>query len=211
MDAGRCLRCGRPFTSGEITGVGILRPRRAAFGGPYVEFDCPACKLRHKLVPHGNGRYAPPGSPPPPAPTDDERRVPWRRGEPRADAADAADAADVEDAPRRARAPAEPRRPAPERAERAEPAGRAPPRVHVEDEEAWESPSGSALPKDVAAALSVLELTAGASAKDIDRAFRRLALTCHPDKVAHLDSDFVALAERKFKRLQAARDLLLGT
>jgi len=51
---------------------------------------------------------------------------------------------------------------------------------------------------------------AHAGAADIERAYRALALKLHPDKVAHLDADFVALAERKFRRLQAAHDLLLG-
>src|SRR5262245_17139014 len=106
MDAGRCLRCGRPFTSGEITGVGILRPRRAALGGPYVECACPACKMKHRLVPHGNGRYALPGTPPPPLPTEDERQVPWRRGGPAQ-----AEPADAQGSARRGHATAETDRP----------------------------------------------------------------------------------------------------
>jgi DnaJ like chaperone protein len=62
---------------------------------------------------------------------------------------------------------------------------------------------------DLATALEVLGLPADATASAVEDAFRERALQCHPDKVAHLDPDFVALAERKFRRLQEARDLLL--
>ena len=44
----------------------------------------------------------------------------------------------------------------------------------------------------------------------IDRAFRERSLTCHPDKVAHLDMEFQELAERKFRRLQQAYLVLTG-
>ena len=41
-----------------------------------------------------------------------------------------------------------------------------------------------------------------------EQAFRERSLTCHPDKVAHLDPEFQQLAEEKFKRLLQAYDLL---
>ena len=59
-------------------------------------------------------------------------------------------------------------------------------------------------------AYDALGLAPTASAADVEKAFRERALLCHPDKVAHLDAEFVTLAERKFRRLQEARDLLLG-
>jgi DnaJ-domain-containing protein 1 len=205
MDAGRCRQCGRAFSSGEVTGVGILRPRLAGDGGPIVEFACPACRTMNLLIPHGHGRFAPPGAPPPPPPSDEERRVPWRRAETAASAATAdparnggpahassSSSARVATEPAAAPPSARPAPAAPDKA--SDPAG---------------EPKETALPLDVADALAVLGLGINASRKEIERAFRRLALTCHPDKVAHLDADFVALAERKFKRLQAARDLLL--
>jgi curved DNA-binding protein CbpA len=46
--------------------------------------------------------------------------------------------------------------------------------------------------------------------EEIDAAFRTKALQCHPDKVAHLDPEFRALAERKFKELVAAYEALVG-
>lgn len=206
MDAGRCRQCGRPFTSGEVTGVGILRPRPAHAGGPFVEFACPGCKTVLRLVPYGHGRYGLPGAPPPPPPTDDERQVPWRRG-----AAPPGPSSERPDADPRARrrgpapqptpAPEEPGRPAPDAAGPAPSASAA----------TADAARDVAPPADALEALRVLGLRETASAREVEDAFRALALQCHPDKVAHLDADFVALAERKFRRLQAARDLLLGT
>ena len=59
-------------------------------------------------------------------------------------------------------------------------------------------------------ACEILGVSPAASPAQVEQAYRERALQCHPDKVAHLDPDIQALAERKFKRLQAARDLLLG-
>jgi curved DNA-binding protein CbpA len=44
----------------------------------------------------------------------------------------------------------------------------------------------------------------------VEEAFRRKALQCHPDKVAHLDPEIRALAERKFKDLLTAFEALVG-
>ena len=180
--AGRCRRCARPFTSGEVTGLGILRPRAVVDGGPIVEFACPACRTVNPLVPHGGGRFAPPGVPPPPPPSEAERRVPWQRG-PQPPAA------------------AAPRPPPP-----------APPPPAAQPPTAPPPPASPAddLAMTATEALEVLGVGPHAVAADIEHAYRVLALKLHPDKVAHLDGDFVALAERKFRRLQAARDLLLG-
>lgn len=195
MDAGRCRSCGRPFTSGEVTGVGILRPRPATAGGPFVEFACPGCKTVLRLVPHGQGRYGVPGAPPPPPPSEDERRVPWKRAT-TGTAEREAPAARPAPPPRAARAHDEGPAPEPERAPPPRREGAAP----TEED-----------PKDALAALRVLGVRETATIAEIESAYRDLALRCHPDKVAHLDPDFVALAERKFRRLQAARDLLLGS
>ena len=191
MDSGRCRQCGRAFTAGEVTGIGILRPRPAAAGGPTIEFPCPGCRTVLRLVPHGNGRYAPPGMPPPPEPTAQERRLPWEKADESPDAPSSA-------APRIET----PRPPRPDRrgataaaAHEREPNGTVP------------APDP---PLDAARALSILGVAAGASAAEIELAYRERALQCHPDKVAHLDADFVALAERKFRELAQARELLLG-
>lgn len=189
--AGRCRRCARPFTSGEVTGLGILRPRAVVDGGPIVEFACPGCRTVNPLVPHGGGRFAPPGVPPPPPPSEAERRVPWQRG-PRSPGATAPRPPPAAPPVTPPSAPPPPATPPP-----------SPP------------PAAPAAPDDDLAmtateALEVLGVGPQAVTADIEHAYRVLALKLHPDKVAHLDRDFVALAERKFRRLRAARDLLLG-
>lgn len=54
----------------------------------------------------------------------------------------------------------------------------------------------------------ILELQRGASQEEIRAAYRRLAARYHPDKVAHLGEEFQAVAEQKFKAIQAAYDAL---
>lgn len=182
MDPQRCSRCGRPFTVGEVTGLGILRSRLESRGGPLMEFTCPGCGWRMTLVPHGSGRYAFPGNPPPPAVPEAERVPPWVHG------------------PRRT-APPPPPAPVEEPAE--EDLGEEPPVVidppppPEEDE-----------PLTLAQALEILGIGPEADRAEVERAFRERSRTCHPDKVAHLDPDFQVLAERKFKRLKNAYDLL---
>ncbi len=212
MDSGRCRRCGRPFTAGEITGIGILRTRPEHRGGPVIEFPCPECRTVIQLIPHGNGRYALPGQPPPPPPTDAERVIPWQRPPAAAPGTTAPKSGEGEGStpPKSGPASTSARPPAPP----ADPRGAAPPPSGRPA-----PPRADAHPKDGATteppltalrACDALGLTPTASSADVEKAFRERALLCHPDKVAHLDPEFVALAERKFRRLQEARDLLLG-
>ena len=56
----------------------------------------------------------------------------------------------------------------------------------------------------------ILEIEPGASRAEIQKAYRALANKYHPDKVAHLGPEFQALAEEKFKEVQAAYDFLIG-
>src|SRR5262245_12974722 len=196
MDVGRCRSCGRPFTSGEVTGVGILRARPRELGGPIVEFTCPTCRVVTPLVPHGQGRYAPPGQPPPPTPTEEERRVPWRRGTATAPADVGGERSTTSSSATHAESAA------PAARARVEAAASEPPA------EALDSMTTDEL--SLEEALTILGVARGASVETIEQAFHRLALTCHPDKVAHLDPDFAVLAAKKFRRLQAARELLRG-
>ena len=50
----------------------------------------------------------------------------------------------------------------------------------------------------------VLGVPRGASQDEIRRAYRKLVVKYHPDKVDHLGDEFKALAEKKFKQIQEA-------
>src|SRR5262245_12090722 len=202
MPFGRCLRCGRPWTAGEVTGLGVLRPRSERAGGPLVEFACPACGAVHHLVPHGRGRYAVIGEPPPPEPSAHDRRVPWRRD------------AEPTTKPSRRRAPEPARAPAASREVPSRPsreAGARPQLASARDDAPRRgpiAPAGAA--PDVREAGALLGLSDDAGLDDVEAAYRRQALLCHPDKFAHLDPELQALAAAKFVRLVRARDLLAG-
>ncbi|MBQ7238971.1 MAG: TerB family tellurite resistance protein [Bacteroidales bacterium] len=55
-------------------------------------------------------------------------------------------------------------------------------------------------------AYKVLGVSPDASDEEVKKAYRRLALQYHPDKVASLGDDVKAAAEKKFKELGAAKD-----
>jgi DnaJ like chaperone protein len=78
-----------------------------------------------------------------------------------------------------------------------------------ENSEQRESPAGSdGEPNDP---YEVLQIPRGASKEEIKTAYKRLAGKYHPDKVLHLGEEFQALAERRFKEIQAAYQKLAGT
>jgi hypothetical protein len=164
--------------------------------------ECPGCKTLLVFVPHGNGRYAPPGEPPPPPPSDEDRRLPWRRPSLPSEAVPVAGAA-----PSTVPGPSAP-------AGRSAAAAQPPPSPAAPTPVARAAPARPADPdapvEDPIEALALLGVSPSADAGTIEAAFRERALQCHPDKVAHLDADIQALARRKFRRLQEARDLLLG-
>ena len=53
---------------------------------------------------------------------------------------------------------------------------------------------------------AVLGLEAGASEEEIKRAYRKLSMQYHPDKVSHLGAEFKKVAEEKMKEINAAYD-----
>ena len=182
MEIGRCPRCQHPYTASEVVGFGILRPRAASAGGPRMEYACTQCGHKIHLIPHGGGRYAPPGEPPPQAVPEAARRPPWVTG-------------GTEAPPRATQTP-------PRAAPEPGPEPEEPTRIDLEPE-----PEVAMGPAE---ALQLLGVAATASTSEIEQAFREKSLTCHPDKVAHLDPDFQALAEQKFKRLRQALAILTG-
>lgn len=56
--------------------------------------------------------------------------------------------------------------------------------------------------------LTTLGLKKGASAEEIKKAYRKLSMQYHPDKVRHLGEEFRAIAEEKMKEINAAHDYL---
>jgi hypothetical protein len=77
VDLGACSRCAAPYTASDVAGLGILRARPEAQGGPRVEYRCPRCGRIEVLVPHGEGRYARPGAAPPDEVPPAARRPAW--------------------------------------------------------------------------------------------------------------------------------------
>ncbi len=55
-------------------------------------------------------------------------------------------------------------------------------------------------------AYDILELTPEATDEEVKKAYRRLAIQYHPDKVAHLGEDIKKAATKKFQNLNAAYD-----
>lgn len=58
--------------------------------------------------------------------------------------------------------------------------------------------------KDLKSDYKVLEISENATDQEIKRAYRKLAVLYHPDKVAQMGSDFQKGAKEKFQRLQDA-------
>jgi DnaJ-domain-containing protein 1 len=56
----------------------------------------------------------------------------------------------------------------------------------------------------------ILGLSPGASPDEVRKAFHRLAVRYHPDKVHHLGEEFLAYAHVKFQELKRAYDALTG-
>jgi len=52
----------------------------------------------------------------------------------------------------------------------------------------------------------ILETTASATDEEVKKAYRKMAVKFHPDKVAHLGEDYKIDAEEKFKKVQEAYD-----
>ena len=58
--------------------------------------------------------------------------------------------------------------------------------------------------KDINNAYDILEITPEATNEEVKKAYRRLAVEYHPDKVSHLGEDIRKSATEKFQKLVAA-------
>ena len=56
------------------------------------------------------------------------------------------------------------------------------------------------------ASYKILEIEPTTKDEDVKKAYRRMAMKYHPDKVSHLGEDFKKVADEKFKKVQAAYD-----
>jgi DnaJ like chaperone protein len=56
------------------------------------------------------------------------------------------------------------------------------------------------------ASYKILEIEPDASDEDVKKAYRRMAMKYHPDKVGHLGEDFKKVAHEKFRKVQEAYD-----
>jgi DnaJ-class molecular chaperone len=59
-------------------------------------------------------------------------------------------------------------------------------------------------------AYEVLDLPLTATADEIRKRFRDLSKKCHPDRVAGLDEEIRRTADRRFREIRRAYDLLSG-
>ena len=56
------------------------------------------------------------------------------------------------------------------------------------------------------ASYKILEIEPTATDEDVKKAYRRMAMKYHPDKVSHLGEDFKKVAHEKFRKVQEAYD-----
>ena len=52
----------------------------------------------------------------------------------------------------------------------------------------------------------ILGVQKGAASDEVKKAYRRMAMKYHPDKVSHLGEDFKKVAHEKFRKVQEAYD-----
>jgi len=60
--------------------------------------------------------------------------------------------------------------------------------------------------KDTESAYTILELNRSATDAELKRAYRKMAVKYHPDKVSHLGDEFQKAAKEKFQKVQEAYD-----
>jgi DnaJ-domain-containing protein 1 len=195
----RCWSCEEEVAEAAIAFEARLVPRTASRGGPLTLVRCAGCGALNLVErnPAGEVFLSPPlvrGYAPPEL-----------RGADLARARLVASGRALERATFLARRP-RPVAPAIEHAATPAPETEPPP----SSEEAPEPPA-SRVPAEVTGLLdayAVLGLPLTATFAEVKGRYRSLSLRCHPDRVADLDEEIRNVAERKFRRLRAAFDLI---
>lgn len=62
--------------------------------------------------------------------------------------------------------------------------------------------------KDTGSAYKILEIDSNASDEEIKKAYKKMAVKFHPDKVSHLGEEFQKSAKEKFQKVQEAYEIL---
>jgi DnaJ like chaperone protein len=62
--------------------------------------------------------------------------------------------------------------------------------------------------KDVNSAYQILEITSSANEDEIKKAYRKMAIKYHPDKVSALGEEFQKAAKEKFQKVQEAYETI---
>ncbi|MGC9331580.1 MAG: TerB family tellurite resistance protein [Bacteroidales bacterium] len=78
--------------------------------------------------------------------------------------------------------------------------------LHI-DEKDFESIK-SMFVKDIESAYKILEIDPNASVSEIKKAYRKMAVKYHPDKVSYLGEDFQNFAKEKFQKVNEAYETL---
>jgi hypothetical protein len=209
-----CWFCNERFQLGEVQNLGILRSRSEAQGGPYRLYLCPVCQ-RHNLcekTPRGRWFSSPTFRPNlleylfgrllAANPQEFLQAVSWYR-----DNEERRRYFFQRDGDRRYSGGGLLWKLWPTAAEgRASSGSRPRPR-----ESRRSSAERPATPRaGIVTPWEILGVPQDASEPDIRRAFQRLAVQYHPDKVHHRGDEFRKLAHRKFTELQRAYDELLS-
>jgi len=203
-----CWSCGEPVGPEELDYRAVLVPRSADRGGPVLLLRCAACGLDNvaERNPAGEHLLVPPHLAAVRSSTVKGRLLydakKW--------AAENAERRSEFLSRTRPAMPGPAAEPEPEPAEPApEPEGGAAHAEEAEPKAGAEAPDARNLSR-VLDAYEVLGLPVTADVDRIRKRFRELSRKCHPDRVADLDEEIRKVADRRFRRIRAAYEALLG-
>ncbi len=228
-----CWACRHALLPADLARLGLLRVRAMDEGGPFFELRCPACKRENIAECNGAKHWFcfPPGNfgwfdrllsgPLRRAELNARKQwyarrdgfrswffqvLPFAVAEPQRPSASSG----AETPPRAAPEPPPrgPRAKTQETPKEDAKEARSQAREDTEGARQREPRRGKPAPISLAEANALLGLEPSANATEVKQAYRALAQKYHPDKFAHLDEDFVNLAQQRFLRIKEAFDAL---